>query len=116
MTGAWHRLGVYLDLREDPAAEARRESERPERLAGRIVKPVLEVALVSAAFLVFFCVLALIVHLVGGDTSPRGVLADGLLFFAVALTIATGRLLRRSLAVLVCRSLDPEELARTMRA
>ena len=89
MTSAWHRLGVYLDLREDPAVEARRKSERPEHLVGRIVKSVLGVTLVSAAFLILFCVLALTVHLISGDTSPRGVLADGLLFFAVALTIAT---------------------------
>jgi hypothetical protein len=88
MTSAWHRLGVYLDLREDPAVDARRKSERPKHLAGRIGKSVLEAALVSVAFVIFFCVLALIVHLISGDMSPRGVLVDGLLFFAVALTIA----------------------------
>jgi hypothetical protein len=30
----------------------------------------------------------LIVHLISGDTSPRGILVDGLRFFGVALTIA----------------------------
>jgi Kef-type K+ transport system membrane component KefB len=88
MTNAWHRLGVYLDLREDLVAEARRESGRPRHRAGRIAKSVLEVALAIAAFIVFFCVLALIVHLISGDTSTRGVLVDGLRFFAWALTAA----------------------------
>ena len=88
MDGTWHRLGVFLDLREDPAVEARRKSERPKHWVARSAKWVLEAALGCAAFIVFFCVLALIVHLIGGDTSPRGVLVDGLRFFAVALTIA----------------------------
>jgi hypothetical protein len=89
MANAWHRLGVYLDLREDPVLEARRKSVRPESWIVRIAKGVREVAFVSGAFLVLFCVLALIVHLFSGDTSPRGVLIDGLRFFGVALTIAT---------------------------
>lgn len=60
MDGAWHRLGVLFDF-----------------------------ALVIAVGAVFFCVLALIVHLVlGGDTSPHGVLASGLRLFAVVWTIA----------------------------
>ena len=88
MTSAWHRLGVYLDLRKDPAIEARRKSERPKHWVARIVKWVLEAALGLAAFIVFFCVLALIVHLISGDMSPRRVLVDGLRFFAWALTIA----------------------------
>jgi lipopolysaccharide/colanic/teichoic acid biosynthesis glycosyltransferase len=88
MTSAWHRLGVYLDLREDPALEARQRLERPKHSVARIVKWGLDVALVSVVVIVFFCVLALIAHLIGGDTSPRGVFVDGLRFFGVALTIA----------------------------
>jgi hypothetical protein len=89
MDGAWHRLGVYLDLREDPDLEARRKSARSNYWFGRLVKGVFEAALFVAICVVFFCVLALIVHLViGGDTSLRGVLVDGLRFFGVALTIA----------------------------
>jgi hypothetical protein len=88
MTSAWHRLGVYLELREDPVLEARRTSERPKHLVARFVKWVLELLFAGVVFIVFFCVLALIVHLIGGDTSPRGVLVDGLRFFGVALTIA----------------------------
>jgi H+/Cl- antiporter ClcA len=88
MTSAWHRLGVYLDLREDPAAEARRKSERSKHWVARIVKSVFEVALAGVVFLVFFCILALIVHLISGDMSPRRVLVDGLRLFAWALTIA----------------------------
>jgi hypothetical protein len=88
MTNAWHRLGVYLDLREDPEVEARRKSERSGRWLARSVKWALEAALGFVVFIVVFCVLALIVHLISGDMSPRGVLVDGLRFFAVALTIA----------------------------
>lgn len=60
-----------------------------ERWLARSVRWVLEVTLGCAAFIIFFCVLPLIVHLISGDTSPRGVLVDGLRFFGVALTIAT---------------------------
>jgi hypothetical protein len=88
MTSAWHRLGVYLDLREDPVREARRKSELPKHRVVRIVKWVFEAALGCVAFIIFFCVLALIVHLISGDMSPRRVLLDGLRLFAWALTIA----------------------------
>jgi hypothetical protein len=77
-----------LDLREGPEPEARRKPERPEHWLARIVKSALEVVRAIVVFIVLFCVLALIVHLISGDTSPHGVLVDGLRFFAVALTIA----------------------------
>ncbi|HEV7399262.1 MAG TPA: hypothetical protein VGN84_03235 [Solirubrobacterales bacterium] len=58
MTSAWHRLGVYLDLREDAVLEARRKSERPGHWAGRIGKSVFEAALAIVVFIIIFCVLA----------------------------------------------------------
>lgn len=112
MASTWHRLGVYLEVREDPVLEARRKAERPRRLIGRIWSWILDVALAVVAFVLVFCVLALMVHLADGDTSARSVLADGLRFFGVALTIATVAVLRRSMDVLACRPLDPQGLAR----
>jgi hypothetical protein len=88
MDGAWHRLGVYLDLREDPDAGVRRKAERSKPWAARAAKWVLEAALGFAIAIVFFCVLALIVHLISGDVSPRDVLVDGLRLFGFALGIA----------------------------
>jgi hypothetical protein len=88
MDGAWHRLGVYLDLREDPDSEALRKADQSDHRVVRGIKWVLEAALGFAVFIAFFCVLALIVHLISGDTSPSGVLVDGLRFFGFALGIA----------------------------
>jgi hypothetical protein len=82
------RIGVYLDLREDPDSAARREAERSGHWLVRGVKWVLEAALGFAIFIAFFCVLALIVHSISGDMSPSGVLEDGLRFFGFALGIA----------------------------
>jgi hypothetical protein len=69
--------------------EVRRKAERSSHWAVRAGKLVLDFALVLAVGALFFCVLALIVHLVfGGDTSPHGVFVSGLRFFAVAWTAA----------------------------
>jgi hypothetical protein len=88
MKDTWHRLGVYLDLREDPDPEAGREADRSSSWLVRTMKGILVLVLVSAVLIVFFCVLALIVHLISGDVSLRRVLGDGLRFFAVAFSIA----------------------------
>lgn len=88
MDGAWHRLGVFLDLREDPDSEARRKARQSGHWLARGVKWVFEAALGFAVFIAFFCVLALIFHLIDGDLSPGGVFMDGLRFFGFALTIA----------------------------
>ena len=45
-------------------------------------------ALGLAIFIVPFCVVALIVHLIGGDASPHDVFVDGLRFAGFALTVA----------------------------
>jgi magnesium-transporting ATPase (P-type) len=92
MDGAWHRLGVSLDLREDPDSEARRKARQSSSARGRVgylARSLIEIALLLVACVLFFSVLVLIVHLVfGGNTNPRGVLVAGLRSFGVALTIA----------------------------
>lgn len=87
MDGAWHRLGVYLDLREDPDSAARRKDQRSDHWIVRAIKSALQAALGIVILIVFTCVLALIVHLISGDTSPHAVLVDGLRFFGFALGI-----------------------------
>jgi hypothetical protein len=52
------------------------------------LKGLLDVALFLAVGVVLFCVVALIVHLIGGDASPRGVFVDGLRFFGAAWGLA----------------------------
>jgi hypothetical protein len=86
---AWQRLGVFFELRDDAGSEARKRAERSQPWPVRIAKLVLAFVLVVAVGTLFFSVVALVVHLVGGgDTSPHGVLVSGLRLFAVAWVIA----------------------------
>jgi hypothetical protein len=88
MSDAWQRLGVFLELREDPEAEARRNAGR-SRFGARVAKLLLHLALLLAAGVVFFCALTLVLDLVlGGDVSPRGVFVGGLRLFAGVWTVA----------------------------
>lgn len=88
MNSAWHRLGQWLEIREDPAETARKEVQRGKPWAVRLSAWVLEVSIAVLVAVAFFSVLALIVHLVSGDATPGGVLVDGLRFFGVALGVA----------------------------
>lgn len=88
MSGAWQRLGEYLDLREDPDLPAQGKAEQSRHRVARGIEWLLGAALGFAVFIVFFCAVALVVHLISGDTNPRDVLVDGLRFFGLALTIA----------------------------
>lgn len=90
MSSAWNRLGLWLEIREDPAAKARKEVQGSKPWVVRLSGWVLE-ALIGLVVAVAVCsVLALIVHLVSGDTTLRGVLTDGLRFFGAALGVAMG--------------------------
>jgi hypothetical protein len=81
--GAWHRLGMYFGLLEDPDSEALEGAEHLDfRARARAW------TLQTAIGAVFFFALMLIVHLVnGGDTDPGALLLRALRFFGVAWSV-----------------------------
>ena len=77
-----------MELREDPEAKGVGEARRSGHWLVRALKWVLEAVVGFAVFIAFFCVVALVVHLIRGDIGLRSVFIDGLRLFAGALAIA----------------------------
>jgi hypothetical protein len=76
MKSKWHRLGVFLDLREDPRS-GQKGARQKGGLLGLTTKSIRESAFGIAVLIAFFCIASLIIHLVRGNVDPTEVLVDG---------------------------------------